>query len=221
MNNDYSIIIDPNTFNLTPNLIESKITDRTKVIIPVHLFGQSCRIEEIIEIANKNNLQVIEDNAQALGSKFKFSNSEKQMLGTIGDIGTTSFFPSKNLGCYGDGGAIFTNSDNLAYKMRGIANHGMYERYFHDEIGVNSRLDSMQAAILNVKLNYLDKYNQRRQQSANLYNQAFKKIDILIHGHVHRPKVHNEIFGERFKFTYYVLFKFTFNFSIILGNIIQ
>ena len=171
--------IDPNTFNLNPNLIESKITDRTKVIIPVHLFGQSCRIEEIIEIANKNNLQVIEDNAQALGSKFKFSNSEKQMLGTIGDIGTTSFFPSKNLGCYGDGGAIFTNSDNLAYKMRGIANHGMYERYFHDEIGVNSRLDSMQAAILNVKLNYLDKYNQRRQQSANLYNQAFKKIDKI------------------------------------------
>ena len=171
--------IDPNTFNLNPNLIESKITDRTKVIIPVHLFGQSCRIEEIIEIANKNNLQVIEDNAQALGSKFKFSNSEKQMLGTIGDIGTTSFFPSKNLGCYGDGGAIFTNSDNLAHKMRGIANHGMYERYFHDEIGVNSRLDSMQAAILNVKLNYLDKYNQRRQQSANLYNQAFKKIDKI------------------------------------------
>ena len=171
--------IDPNTFNLNPNLIESKITDRTKVIIPVHLFGQSCRIEEIIEIANKNNLQVIEDNAQALGSKFKFSNSEKQMLGTIGDIGTTSFFPSKNLGCYGDGGAIFTNSDNLAYKMRGIANHGMYERYYHDEIGVNSRLDSMQAAILNVKLKYLDKYNQRRQQSANLYNQAFKKIDKI------------------------------------------
>ncbi len=171
--------IDPNTFNLNPNLIESKITDRTKVIIPVHLFGQSCRIEEIIEIANKNNLQVIEDNAQALGSKFKFSSSEKQMLGTIGDIGTTSFFPSKNLGCYGDGGAIFTNSDNLAYKMRGIANHGMYERYYHDEIGVNSRLDSMQAAILNVKLKYLDKYNQRRQQSANLYNQAFKKIDKI------------------------------------------
>ena len=120
--------IDPRTFNIDPSLIESKITERTKVIIPVHLFGQSCRIEEIIEIANKNNLQVIEDNAQALGSQYKFSNSEKQMTGTIGDIGTTSFFPSKNLGCYGDGGAIFTNSDNLAYKMRGIVNHGMYER---------------------------------------------------------------------------------------------
>ena len=171
--------IDPRTFNIDPSLIENKITNRTKVIIPVHLFGQSCRIEEIIEIANRNNIQVIEDNAQALGSKYKFSNSEKQMTGTIGDIGTTSFFPSKNLGCYGDGGAIFTNSDNLAYKMRGIVNHGMYERYYHDEIGVNSRLDSMQAAILNVKLKYLDKYNQRRQESANLYNQAFEKVDNI------------------------------------------
>ncbi len=171
--------IDPKTFNIDPSLIESKITKKTKVIIPVHLFGQSCRIEEIIEIANKNNLQVIEDNAQALGAKYKFSNSEKQMSGTIGDIGTTSFFPSKNLGCYGDGGAIFTNSDNLAYKMRGIVNHGMYERYYHDEIGVNSRLDSIQAAILNVKLKYLDKYNKRRQESANSYNQAFEKIEKI------------------------------------------
>ena len=171
--------IDPKTFNIDPSLIENKITERTKVIIPVHLFGQSCRIEEIIEIANKNNLLVIEDNAQALGSQYKFSNSEKQMTGTIGDIGTTSFFPSKNLGCYGDGGAIFTNSDNLAYKMRGIVNHGMYERYYHDEIGVNSRLDSMQAAILNVKLKYLDKYNKSRQQSAHLYNQAFEKVDKI------------------------------------------
>ncbi len=171
--------IDIRTFNIDPSLIENKITERTKVIIPVHLFGQSCRIEEIIEIANRNNIQVIEDNAQALGSKYKFSNSKKQMTGTIGDIGTTSFFPSKNLGCYGDGGAIFTNSENLAYKMRGIVNHGMYKRYYHDEIGVNSRLDSMQAAILNVKLKYLDKYNQKRQQSANLYNQAFEKVDKI------------------------------------------
>ena len=171
--------IDPKTFNINPSLIESKITKKTKVIIPVHLFGQSCRIEEIIEIANKNNLQVIEDNAQALGAKYKFSNSEKQMSGTIGDIGTTSFFPSKNLGCYGDGGAIFTNSDNLAYKMRGIVNHGMYERYYHDEIGVNSRLDSIQAAILNVKLKYLDNYNKRRQESAHSYNQAFEKIEKI------------------------------------------
>ena len=171
--------IDPRTFNIDPSLIQDKITDKTKAIIPVHLYGQSCRMEEILEIANKNNLQIIEDNAQALGSKYKFSNSQRQMSGSIGDIATTSFFPSKNLGCYGDGGAIFTNSDNLAYKMRGIVNHGMYERYYHDEIGVNSRLDSIQAAILNVKLKYLDKYNKRRQEAANLYNAAFENIDQI------------------------------------------
>ena len=173
------IDIDPKTFNINPSLIEDKITEKTRAIIPVHLFGQSCKMEEILEIANKNNLQVIEDNAQALGSTYKFSNSQKQMSGTIGDIATTSFFPSKNLGCYGDGGAIFTNSDNLAYKMRGIVNHGMYERYYHDEIGVNSRLDSIQAAILNVKLKYLDKYNKRRQEAASLYNASFDKIDEI------------------------------------------
>ena len=171
--------IDPRTFNINPSLIQDKITDKTKAIIPVHLYGQSCRMEEILEIANKNNLQIIEDNAQALGSKYKFSNSQRQMSGSIGDIATTSFFPSKNLGCYGDGGAIFTNSDNLAYKMRGIVNHGMYERYYHDEIGVNSRLDSIQAAILNVKLKYLDKYNKRRQEAANHYNAAFENIDQI------------------------------------------
>jgi dTDP-4-amino-4,6-dideoxygalactose transaminase len=171
--------IDPKSFNINPSLIQDKITERTKAIIPVHLFGQSCRMEEILEIANKNNLQVIEDNAQALGSTYKFSNSQKQMSGTIGDIATTSFFPSKNLGCYGDGGAIFTNSDNLAYKMRGIVNHGMYERYYHDEIGVNSRLDSIQAAILNIKLKYLDKYNKRRQEAASLYNASFDRIDEI------------------------------------------
>ena len=173
------IDIDPKSFNINPNLIQDKITKRTRAIIPVHLFGQSCRMEEILEIANKNNLQVIEDNAQALGSTYKFSNSQKQMSGTIGDIATTSFFPSKNLGCYGDGGAIFTNSDKLAYKMRGIVNHGMYERYYHDEIGVNSRLDSIQAAILNVKLKYLDKYNKRRQEAASLYNASFDGIDEI------------------------------------------
>ena len=171
--------VDPRTFNIDPSLIQDKITDKTKAIIPVHLYGQSCRMEEILEIANKNNLQIIEDNAQALGSKYKFANSQKQMSGSIGDIATTSFFPSKNLGCYGDGGAIFTNSDNLAHKMRGIVNHGMYERYYHDEIGVNSRLDSIQAAILNVKLKYLDKYNKRRQEAAYHYNAAFKNIDQI------------------------------------------
>ena len=173
------IDIDPKSFNINPNLIQDKITKRTRAIIPVHLFGQSCRMEEILEIANKNNLQVIEDNAQALGSTYKFSNSQKQMSGTIGDIATTSFFPSKNLGCYGDGGAIFTNSDKLAYKIRGIVNHGMYERYYHDEIGVNSRLDSIQAGILNVKLKYLDKYNKRRQEAASLYNASFDRIDEI------------------------------------------
>ena len=171
--------VDSRTFNIDPSLIQDKITDKTKAIIPVHLYGQSCRMEEILEIANKNNLLIIEDNAQALGSKYKFANSQKQMSGSIGDIATTSFFPSKNLGCYGDGGAIFTNSDNLAHKMRGIVNHGMYERYYHDEIGVNSRLDSIQAAILNVKLKYLDKYNKRRQEAANHYNAAFENIDQI------------------------------------------
>ncbi|MFL2622427.1 MAG: DegT/DnrJ/EryC1/StrS family aminotransferase [Candidatus Marisimplicoccus sp.] len=173
------IDIDPRTFNINPDLIQDKISNKTKAIIPVHLFGQSCRMEEILEISNKNNIQVIEDNAQALGSKYKFSNSQKQMSGTIGDVATTSFYPTKNLGCYGDGGAILTNSDNLAYKMRGIVNHGMYERYYHDEIGVNSRLDSIQAAILNVKLKYLDKYNKKRQEAAQLYNLAFKNIEQI------------------------------------------
>ena len=173
------IDIDPRTFNINPDLIQDKISNKTKAIIPVHLFGQSSRMEEILEISNKNNIQVIEDNAQALGSKYKFSNSQKQMSGTIGDIATTSFYPTKNLGCYGDGGAILTNSDNLAYKMRGIVNHGMYERYYHDEIGVNSRLDSIQAAILNVKLKYLDKYNKKRQEAAQLYNLAFKNIEQI------------------------------------------
>ena len=171
--------IDPKTFNINPSLIKDKISDKTKAIIPVHLFGQTCNMEEILEIANKHNLFVIEDNAQALGSKYKFSSSEKLMAGTIGDISTTSFFPSKNLGCYGDGGAIMTNSDNLAYKIRGLVNHGMYERYYHDEIGVNSRLDSIQAAILNVKLKYLNKYNNSRQESAMLYNEKFDKIELL------------------------------------------
>ena len=171
--------IDPKTFNLNTSLIKSKINDKTKAIIPVHLFGQTCDMEKIVEIANKYNLYVIEDNAQALGSKYKFSNSKKQFAGTIGDISTTSFFPSKNLGCYGDGGAIMTNSDNLAYKLRGIVNHGMYERYYHDEVGVNSRLDSIQAAILNVKLKYLDKYNNRRQESAKLYNEALNKVESI------------------------------------------
>jgi len=171
--------IDPKTFNIDPTMIEKRITSKTRAIIPVHLFGQSCRMNEIMEIAKKNKLFVIEDNAQALGSKVNLSNSKKVMSGTIGDIGTTSFFPSKNLGGYGDGGAIFTNSDDLAFKMRGIVNHGMYKRYYHDEIGVNSRLDSIQAAILNVKLKYLNVYNKRRIAAANDYNSILESINEI------------------------------------------
>jgi len=168
--------IDSKTFNIDPAMIKKRITSKTRAIIPVHLYGQSCRMNEIMEIAKENNLFVIEDNAQALGSKVKLSDSTKVMSGTVGDIGTTSFFPSKNLGGYGDGGAIFTNSDDLAFKMRGIVNHGMYKRYYHDEIGVNSRLDSIQAAILNVKLKYLDIYNKTRIAAATEYNSRLESI---------------------------------------------
>ena len=168
--------IDSKTFNIDPAMIKKRITSKTRAIIPVHLYGQSCRMNEIMQIAKENNLFVIEDNAQALGSKVKLSDSTKVMSGTVGNIGTTSFFPSKNLGGYGDGGAIFTNSDDLAFKMRGIVNHGMYKRYYHDEIGVNSRLDSIQAAILNVKLKYLDIYNKTRIAAATEYNSRLESI---------------------------------------------
>ena len=171
--------IDSKTFNIDPAMIKNRITSRTRAIMPVHLYGQSCRMNEIMEIAKENKLFVIEDNAQALGSKVKLSNSTKVMSGTIGDIGTTSFFPSKNLGGYGDGGAIFTNSDDLAFKMRGIVNHGMYKRYYHDEIGVNSRLDSIQAAILNVKLKYLNIYNKRRIAAASEYSSRLESINEI------------------------------------------
>ena len=136
-------------------------------------------MESILKIADEYNLFVIEDNAQAIGATYTFSNGTKAKAGTLGNVSSTSFFPSKNLGCYGDGGAIFTNDDDLAHTIRGIVNHGMYERYYHDEIGVNSRLDSIQAAILNVKLKYLDKYNKRRQEAANHYNAAFENIDQI------------------------------------------
>jgi len=179
--------IDSKTFNIDSKMIEKRITNKTRAIIPVHLYGQSCRMNEIMEIAKRNKLFVIEDNAQALGSKVKLSNSTKVMSGTIGDIGTTSFFPSKNLGGYGDGGAIFTNSDDLAFKMRGIVNHGMYKRYYHDEIGVNSRLDSIQAAILNVKLKYLNVYNKRRIAAANDYNSRLDSIN-----EIHTPYVESD-----------------------------
>ena len=166
--------VDLETFNIDCNEIKKAITSKTKAIVPVHLFGQPANMEEIMEIANQNNLFVIEDNAQAIGSEYQFISGNKIKAGTIGDIGTTSFFPSKNLGCYGDGGALFTNNDDLAHTIRGIVNHGMYKRYHHDVVGVNSRLDSIQASVLDIKLKFLDNYNSSRNKSAKLYSENLK-----------------------------------------------
>jgi len=165
--------VEPDTFNIDIEAIKKAITPKTKAIVPVHLFGQCANMEAIMEIAKEHNLYVIEDNAQAIGADYTYSNGEKAKAGTIGHVSSTSFFPSKNLGCYGDGGAIFTNDDDLAHTIRGIVNHGMYERYHHDVVGVNSRLDSMQAAVLNAKLPHLDTYNKARQDAAHKYDQAF------------------------------------------------
>jgi dTDP-4-amino-4,6-dideoxygalactose transaminase len=165
--------VDPGTFNIDPKAVERAITPKTRAIVPVHLFGQAAPMEEIMEIAKKHNLFVIEDNCQAIGSDYFFTDQTKQKAGTIGHIGCTSFFPSKNLGCYGDGGAIFTNDDDLAKQMRVVVNHGMTVRYYHDYVGVNSRLDSIQAAILNVKLALLDTYAAKRRAAADFYDKAF------------------------------------------------
>ncbi len=166
--------VEPDTFNISPEAILKAITPRTKAIVPVHLFGQTADMDAIMEIAKKHNLFVIEDACQSIGSDYQNAAGEWKKSGTIGNIGCTSFFPSKNLGCYGDGGAIFTNDDQLATKLRSIVNHGMTVRYYHDDIGVNSRLDSIQAAVLNVKLKHLDEYAQARQQVAAAYDRAFK-----------------------------------------------
>lgn len=166
--------VDKDTFSINLEELEKAITPKTKAIIPVHLFGQCSNMEGVMDIANKNNLFVIEDTAQAIGADYTFSNGNVEKAGTIGNVGTTSFFPSKNLGCYGDGGALFTNDDDLAKRLRAIVNHGMYERYYHEEVGVNSRLDSIQAAILRKKLPYLDVYSQARNRAAMIYNEAFK-----------------------------------------------
>ena len=163
--------VEPDTFNIDIELLKKAITPKTKAIIPVHLFGQAANMEAIMEVAKEHNLYVVEDNAQAIGSEYTFSDGSKKKTGTMGTIGTTSFFPSKNLGCYGDGGAIFTNDDHLAHRIRGIVNHGMYKRYYHDEIGVNSRLDTIQAAVLRVKLPHLDEYNQARRKAADFYDE--------------------------------------------------
>jgi UDP-2-acetamido-2-deoxy-ribo-hexuluronate aminotransferase len=170
---------DKDTFNMTAALIEKSITPKTKAIVPVHLFGQSCDMEAIMTLAAKHNLYVIEDNAQAIGADYTFSDGSKKKTGTIGHIGSTSFFPSKNLGCYGDGGAIMTNDDDLAQKLRMVANHGQSKKYFHQVVGVNSRLDSIQAAILDIKLKHLDEYSAARNKVANYYDEAFKNIQDL------------------------------------------
>ncbi|WP_126650226.1 DegT/DnrJ/EryC1/StrS family aminotransferase [Chryseobacterium aureum] len=165
--------VDYDTFTISTEQIKKAITPKTKAIIPVHIFGQCANMEEILKIAEEHNLYVIEDNAQAIGSEYTFSDGTVKQAGTMSTVGTTSFFPSKNLGCYGDGGAIFTNNDELAHRLRGIVNHGMYERYYHDEVGVNSRLDSIQAAVLRKKLPHLDSYNEARRKAADFYDEAF------------------------------------------------
>ena len=165
--------VDYDTFTMDVEKLKAAITPKTRAIIPVHLFGQCANMEEILKVAKQHNLAVIEDNAQAIGADFTFSDGTTKKSGTMGILGTTSFFPSKNLGCYGDGGAIFTNDDELAHKIRGIVNHGMYERYYHDEVGVNSRLDSIQATVLRKKLPLLDTYNEARRKAADYYDEAF------------------------------------------------
>ena len=166
--------VDPVTFNIDIEAIKKAITPKTKAIVPVHLFGLAANMDAIMEIANEHNLYVIEDNAQGIGANYTHRDGSKTKTGVLGHVASTSFFPSKNLGCYGDGGAIFTNDDDLAHRIRGIVNHGMYERYHHDVVGVNSRLDSIQAAVLDAKLPHLDAYNLARQKAARHYNKAFK-----------------------------------------------
>lgn len=164
--------VELDTYNIDTEAIKIAITPKTKAIVPVHLFGQPANMDEIMAIAKEHNLYVIEDNAQAIGADYVFKNGDKKKTGVIGDIGATSFFPSKNLGCYGDGGALFTNDDELAHTIRGIVNHGMYERYYHDVVGVNSRLDSFQAAVLSAKLPNLNAYNKARRAAADQYSKA-------------------------------------------------
>jgi UDP-2-acetamido-2-deoxy-ribo-hexuluronate aminotransferase len=164
--------VDMNNMNISIEAIKKAISPKTKAIVPVHLFGRAANMDAVMEIANQHNLYVIEDNAQAIGADYTNKDGKKKKVGTIGHVGSTSFFPSKNLGCYGDGGAIFTNDDALAHTLRGIVNHGMYERYHHDVVGVNSRLDSIQAGVLKAKLPHLDAYNQARQNAARKYSLA-------------------------------------------------
>ncbi len=172
--------VNPDTFNINVDAVERAITPKTKAVVPVHLFGQCADMERLLQVAEKYHLHVVEDACQALGVDYQFSDGHSQKAGTMGIMGCTSFFPSKNLGCYGDGGAIFTNDDQLANKLRGIVNHGMFVRYYHDLVGVNSRLDSLQAAVLDVKLKRLNDYNVARQSAATYYNSQFASCSKLI-----------------------------------------
>jgi len=176
------VLVDvyPDTFNMDIDALKQAITPKTKAIVPVHLFGQCANMEAIMEIADRHNLFVIEDTAQAIGADYFFKDGTQKKAGTIGRIGTTSFFPSKNLGAYGDGGALYTNDDELAIKLRSIANHGMSKRYHYDRLGINSRLDSLQAAILRIKLPFLDTYAKARQDAASYYDKAFSGCTEII-----------------------------------------
>lgn len=172
--------VDEATFQIDPEAIRGAITDKTRAIVPVHLFGQCAPMEEIMQIAREHGLMVFEDTAQAIGAEYTFSDGSVHRAGTIGDMGATSFFPSKNLGCMGDGGALFTNDDDLAARARMVANHGQSKQYYHDSIGVNSRLDSMQAAILRIKLRHLNEYNEARAAAAAHYDRAFADVPELL-----------------------------------------
>ncbi len=186
--------VDPQTFCMNVEALENAITPRTRAIVPVHLYGQPANMEKILEIARNHNLHVIEDNAQAIGSDYYFSDGTVKKTGSMGTVGCTSFFPSKNLGCYGDGGALMTNSDELAAKLRMVANHGQSKRYYHDLVGCNSRLDTIQAAILEIKLKHLDAYIDARRQVADYYDQAFgehPKLEVP-----HRAKYGRHVFHQ-------------------------
>lgn len=168
--------VDPHTFNIDPAVLEAAITPKTKAIMPVHLYGQAADMEPIMEVAQKHNLYVVEDTAQGIGAYYTFSDGRKMRVGTIGDIGTTSFYPSKNLGAYGDGGAIFTRNEVLADRLQVICNHGAKRKYYHDDIGVNSRLDAIQAAILGIKLKHLSKYTESRREAARTYDALLSDV---------------------------------------------
>ena len=172
--------VNPDTYNIDIQAVEKAITAKTKAVVPVHLFGQCADMEPLLQLAEKHHLHVVEDACQAIGAQYTFADGATKMAGTMGIMGCTSFFPSKNLGCYGDGGAIFTNDDAMAAKLRGIVNHGMFVRYYHDMVGVNSRLDSLQAAVLDVKLKYLNQYIQSRQKAAAYYDEVFGENPHLI-----------------------------------------